>query len=1003
VSIVSLLRLAPLLIVAALLGIARIDETAAAPPPNDNLVGAGVISLPGGSAAVSTVEATFEPGEPAPSCGGSQANSIWFKVQAPNTETVTADTVLTSYDNVLAVYSGPASSPTFGALVPVACNDNYPGSVGARLSFPVTAGTWYYFQIGRVGGSAGDVLFRIGVVTNDNLTDAQVITTPQVPGQVGDGNLFMSTIETGETACSGSSIGSIWYKWTSPATNGHAVFDTWGSGVDTILGVYTGSGFPLTQVACNDEYDVWDAPGPSLAPVFFTGATTFYIRISQYCTGLGCAYGGGGAISLNMSLGSTLVVTQTDDGNVSDIGLNLREAMLMTQGALGRAPHIEEDQLTGIGIPAGMGSTDLIHVDFRCGGLFCIGPTEVNLGSSLPALADTGDVISNKGRSMLLDGQDLNINCITVPGNSNRIEGLWMYNCDGASFPAAIRVTGSNNVIGPAPAGPGLPFVRRPNRFYQNGVGVAFNSPGTGNRLIGSEFGIDHLAGAAANDVSIAVTGANNIVGGAGADGNTIRASVFEQIVVRNATATGNVIAGNRIGGLGVSSSWGIRVDTSSTNNAIGGTGAGEGNVISDAGIEVLIQSGTQQIRGNTITGNLNIQGPSSNNVIGGSVPGARNVISGNTLGEGLYISNSNGNVVKGNYIGTDGTGTTAVPNATGIGVYDSANTTIGGAAPGEGNVVSGNTDAGIWIDNSSGNNAIPNVVMGNLIGTDATGLAALANDGAGIAIENSDGNVIGGVAAGERNKVANNGGDGVFVGTGATGNAVRGNWITANTGLGINNEGGGNGEPGHAAPVITVTGYPGGTACANCTVDVYSDESNEGRIYEGTVTANEFGNWQLLVFPAGPYVTATATNAGGSTSEFSSPLCVDYDFDGVCAGDNCPKWANAAQNLPNWTVPANDADCDGFNATVEAHVGTDPALHCSANTTPNNEPVDAWPTDFNDSRLTSLADVVLMGAAYNQPTGTDPAKRRFDLNASGNVSLADVVLMGPFYNKGCS
>jgi hypothetical protein len=68
-----------------------------------------------------------------------------------------------------------------------------------------------------------------------------------------------------------------------------------------------------------------------------------------------------------------------------------------------------------------------------------------------------------------------------------------------------------------------------------------------------------------------------------------------------------------------------------------------------------------------------------------------------------------------------------------------------------------------------------------------------------------------------------------------------------------------------------------------------------------------------------------------------------------------------------------------------------------------NDEVIDAWPGDFNDSRLTSLTDVVLMGPAYNQSTGTDPAKKRFDLDASGVVSLADVVLMGPFYNKSCT
>jgi glucose/arabinose dehydrogenase/plastocyanin len=132
----------------------------------------------------------------------------------------------------------------------------------------------------------------------------------------------------------------------------------------------------------------------------------------------------------------------------------------------------------------------------------------------------------------------------------------------------------------------------------------------------------------------------------------------------------------------------------------------------------------------------------------------------------------------------------------------------------------------------------------------------------------------------------------------------------------------------------------------------------------------------------------------------------LDYDTDGDGPSDlldNCPDWPNAAQNLPAWAVPAGDRDCDGFTLAREQWVGTNAARHCGTDTTPNNEVVDAWPPDFNDSQLTSLADVVLMGAVYNQPVGTDPAKKRFDLNASGTVSLSDVVSMGPFYNKGCS
>jgi hypothetical protein len=171
-----------------------------------------------------------------------------------------------------------------------------------------------------------------------------------------------------------------------------------------------------------------------------------------------------------------------------------------------------------------------------------------------------------------------------------------------------------------------------------------------------------------------------------------------------------------------------------------------------------------------------------------------------------------------------------------------------------------------------AGAGGINNTLKGNYIGTDISGAAPLANASHGIKIENSHLNQIGGAAAADGNLIANNGGDGVYVGPGAVSNAIRRNSIHTNTGLGINNDLGGNAEL--APPVITVTGYPGGTACPNCTVDVYSDDSSEGRTYEGTVTANGSGNWQLLVLPAGPYVTATATDAGGNTSEFSSPLC---------------------------------------------------------------------------------------------------------------------------------
>jgi hypothetical protein len=146
---------------------------------------------------------------------------------------------------------------------------------------------------------------------------------------------------------------------------------------------------------------------------------------------------------------------------------------------------------------------------------------------------------------------------------------------------------------------------------------------------------------------------------------------------------------------------------------------------------------------------------------------------------------------------------------------------------------------------------------------------------------------------------------------------------------------------------------------------------------------------------------------AGDETEVFTmltDPVNPDTDADTVADGsDNCPNWANAAQAAPAWPVPPEDSDCDGFSRTRELYVGTDPAKHCNATAAFNDEAKDHWPPDFNDSRMTSLEDVSMMSTVYNQLTGGDPARVRFDLNGSGQVALEDVSLMSKFYNKVCS
>ena len=88
------------------------------------------------------------------------------------------------------------------------------------------------------------------------------------------------------------------------------------------------------------------------------------------------------------------------------------------------------------------------------------------------------------------------------------------------------------------------------------------------------------------------------------------------------------------------------------------------------------------------------IEGTAGSNTIGGTVAGSRDVISGNAV-NGVLIgtygdANTAGDVVEGDYIGTDVTGTLALGNAVGIQIVHTSGNTIGGTATGAGNVIAG-------------------------------------------------------------------------------------------------------------------------------------------------------------------------------------------------------------------------------------------------------------------------------------------------------------------------
>ncbi len=111
--------------------------------------------------------------------------------------------------------------------------------------------------------------------------------------------------------------------------------------------------------------------------------------------------------------------------------------------------------------------------------------------------------------------------------------------------------------------------------------------------------------------------------------------------------------------------------------------------------------------------------------------------------------------MIKGNYIGTDVTGTLPLPNNQGIHIEAAAQSnSIGGSSASERNIISGNTNYGIYITDSNTNG---NLIKGNYIGTDVNGTAMLANGYGVHIILGAQNNIIGGSTAGERNIISGN------------------------------------------------------------------------------------------------------------------------------------------------------------------------------------------------------------------------------------------------------
>ncbi len=501
------------------------------------------------------------------------------------------------------------------------------------------------------------------------------------------------------------------------------------------------------------------------------------------------------------------------------------------------------------------------------------------------------------------------------------------------------------------------------NRVAGNFIGLGID--GT-TLVLNGDRGVTIEGGASGNFI-----GTNSDRQGDASEGNVIVG--MTQMGIRITASNGNFVAGNLIGTdssglMSAPNAIGVVIENGASGNIIGsdGDGASDGaerNVISgNAGEGVALRSDANIVDGiydsNIVAGNyigVGIDGESSlgnasagvlitgaGNRVGGPATPERNVISANLIsadsgGQGIRVTGDN-SVIQGNYIGLNASGNAAVPNESqGIAILGGSATLIGGANAG--NVISGNADAGIQIQDS-----ISNKVQGNRIGTSANGMSAIPNTFGVLVSSGTLNNVIGTDGnsiddAAEGNLISGNSQDGVGLqGGGITQTVVAGNLIgvaidgtsplgNSIHGIGIslganNNRIGTNGDAvsdalerniiaANGGSGIAVVGSDGNVVDGNVIGTDASATLNRGNVGNGITIDN--ANTNSIGGIAGNTIAFQSLNgvavSGSSTANTiqansiysNSGLGIDLAVDGVTLNDpgDGDAGANGLQNFP--------------------------------------------------------------------------------------------------------
>ena len=481
--------------------------------------------------------------------------------------------------------------------------------------------------------------------------------------------------------------------------------------------------------------------------------------------------------------------------------------------------------------------------------------------------------------------------------------------------------------------------------------GVAVASGATANVVEGDFIGTDGTGTVAIPNHTGVLVGAapSTTVGGTAAGSGDVISGNINVGVWLTSGASKEVLAGDDIGTdltgwKAVPNGTGVRVNASSTFNTIGGTStaardvisgnAGAGVSISDPGTNNnlvagdligTIVSGTAAL-GNGTDGVL-IANSAHGNTVGGTSAAAHDIISGNSQ-YGVAVTNGvTATTIAGNFIGTDLTGLLRIPNQAGV-IIGGGSTfnTVGGTVAGSLNVISANVQKAVTLSDAGTND---NLVEGNFLGTDASGLHALGNGGAGVAIvSGAQYNTVGGTTAAARNILAASAGNGVIMGgtgvnnTSTSHNVVEGNFIgTDRTGTaalgegiaGVNIEPGANTTPSAGRrPPHAISSRPAPSACTSAT------SAPAGNLVEGDYIGTDVTGTRALGNVSGGVflIDGAADNTIGGTTRGSatSSRATSATACSSTARARRATWSKATTSAPTSPAPLALANGDATN-----------------------------------------------------------------------------------------